>query len=354
MPFAQDVNLDLAARYTDYDTSGAATTWKVGLDWHVNDALKFRATRSRDIRAPNLNDLYQPLTITTGTFTDLLTGQNPTVTITAGGNANLEPEVGNTTTAGLVYKPSWLTGASFALDGYYIDITGAITNVQGTNPTVQQQCYLSGGTSPYCQLQVRPNGYTDTSAANAATAFYSEVINISDIKTYGADFEGNYATHLFNNPLNLRALVTWQPHILYLQPGLHNVDMGGVSYSSNALQASPKVRMTLIADYTVGNFTAAVQERWRSNLKWTGDSSQIFSTPPTPALAYTNINLSYMFKSTSVGDVQVFLNAQNLFDKQPPAAAFVGANGNIGVFGGYALGDDPIGRYVTLGLRLKL
>ncbi len=352
-PLAQDVNLDLAARYTNYDTSGTATTWKVGIDWHFNDGLKFRAATSRDIRAPNLNDLYQPTTITTGTFTDLLTGQNPTVTITAGGNADLKPEVGHTTTAGFVYKPHWLPGANFALDGYYIEIEGAITNVQGTNPTVQQQCYLSGGSSPYCQLQVRPNGYTDTSASNAATAFYSEVINISTIKTYGADFEGNYATRAFDNPLTLRALVTWQPHILYVQPGLQNIDMGGVSYSSNALQASPKLRVSLIADYTIGNFTVDLQERWRSELKWTGDSTQVFSTKPTAAVAYTNINLSYMLKSQAWGDTQLFLNAQNLFDKQPPAAAFVGANGNIGVFGGYALGDDPIGRYITVGIRMR-
>ena len=353
LPLAQDVTMDVAARYTDYNTSGAATTWKIGIDWHFNDELKFRAATSRDIRAPNLNDLYQPLSVTTGNYTDLLTGQNPTVTVTAGGNPNLRPEVGHTTTAGFVYKPGWLPASNFAIDGYYIVIDGAITNVQGTNPTVQEQCYLSGGTSPYCQLQVRPDGYTDTSAANAATAFYSEVINISTIKTYGADFEANYATRAFDHPLTLRGLVTWQPHILYVQPGLQNVDMGGVSYSSNSLQASPKVRAMVQADYTVGPVSIDVQERWRSNLKWSGDPTQIFSTPPTPSVAYTNLNISYELKSHAIGDTQLFLNAQNLFDTLPPAAAFVGANGNIGVFGGYALGDDPIGRYITIGLRLR-
>lgn len=353
LPLAQDVSMDAAARFTHYDTSGNATTWKFGIDWHFNDDVKFRAATSRDIRAPNLNDLYQPLTVTTGIFTDLLTGQNASVTVTAGGNAKLKPEVGHTTTAGFVYKPSWLPGANFALDGYYIKVDGAITNVQGTNPTVQQQCYLSGGTSPYCALQVRPDGFKDTSASNVATAFYSEVINISTIQTYGADFEANYATRAFDRPLSLRGLVTWQPHILYVQPGLQNVDMGGVSYSSNALQASPKLRVMLQASYTVGPVSIDVQERWRSELKWSGDPTQIFSTKPTPSVAYTNLNLTYEVKSNRLGDTQLFLNAQNLFDTAPPAAAFVGANGNIGVFGGYALGDDPIGRYITIGLRLR-
>jgi iron complex outermembrane recepter protein len=50
----------------------------------------------------------------------------------------------------------------------------------------------------------------------------------------------------------------------------------------------------------------------------------------------------------------VFLNVQNLLDKTPPPAAFYSAQTQPGQFGGFAVGDDPIGRYWTLGLRVKL
>jgi len=86
VPFAKDVSFNGAVRHTHYDTSGSYLSWKLGLDWHMTDQLKLRATRSRDIRAPNLNDLFQPKTAMTGSFTDLLTGQSPTITATAGGN----------------------------------------------------------------------------------------------------------------------------------------------------------------------------------------------------------------------------------------------------------------------------
>jgi outer membrane receptor protein involved in Fe transport len=82
VPFAKAVAFNGAVRYTDYDTSGSYLSWKLGLDWHMNDQVKLRATRSRDIRAPNLNDLFQPQTATTGSYTDLLTGQSPNVTVT--------------------------------------------------------------------------------------------------------------------------------------------------------------------------------------------------------------------------------------------------------------------------------
>lgn len=48
-----------AVRRTDYSTSGVVTTWKVGGTYGIGD-LRIRGTRSRDIRAPNLNDLFAP------------------------------------------------------------------------------------------------------------------------------------------------------------------------------------------------------------------------------------------------------------------------------------------------------
>ena len=58
VPLVQSLDADLAGRYTNYSVSGAVQTWKVGLDWHVNDSVRFRGTTSVDIRAPTLNDLY--------------------------------------------------------------------------------------------------------------------------------------------------------------------------------------------------------------------------------------------------------------------------------------------------------
>ena len=350
---AKNVSINGAARYTYYDTSGSATTWKGGLDWQFNDQLSFRATRSRDIRAPTLADLYAPTSKSTITITDLLTGQSPLVTQQQGGNPNLKPEVGYTTTTGFVYKPIWLPSFSLAIDSFFINITNAITSVQGTNPTVQAACYASGGSSPYCALQSRPNGYTDTSAANAVTEWYSEEINIASQRTSGADIEANYTTHVFDHPIALRLFSTYQPHIIYTTPGLTTIDLGGVAFSSNALQASPVWRTTLTVAFSpMQNLGINVMERVRSGLKYSGDTTQIVASPTIPAVAYTDLNVSY---HTDVlrGQAEWFANVQNLFNKQPPAAAFIGANGAVGTFGGFVYGDDPLGTYFTIGFRYR-
>src|SRR5690606_18033648 len=54
-PLARSLDLNAAVRLTDYEVSGTVTTWKGGLTYEPADGLRIRATRSRDIRAPNLN-----------------------------------------------------------------------------------------------------------------------------------------------------------------------------------------------------------------------------------------------------------------------------------------------------------
>ena len=56
---AEDLSVNLALRYTDYSTVGGVTTWKVGSSWAPVDSLRLRGGISRDIRAPNLRELFQ-------------------------------------------------------------------------------------------------------------------------------------------------------------------------------------------------------------------------------------------------------------------------------------------------------
>lgn len=354
-PLVQSFNLNGAARFTSFDTSGDYTTWKVGLDWHMNDAFRFRATRSRDIRAPTLNDLYAPESVVMVNNTDLLTGQSPSVPSINYGNTELTAELGTTTTAGIVWQPDWISQFSFALDGYHIVVDDAVTTVQGFNPTFQRACYASGGTSPYCALQVRPGGFGDTSAANAATAWLVTVINISEIETYGADLEMNWSSEAFGRRFQVRGLATYQPHIYYRTPALATVDMGGVAFGTNGLTASPEWRLTgFVRAEVTDNLSVDLMQRWRSSMKLSGDPTQVWVNNHVASVGYTNLNVNYRFEHKTLGDVNMFFNVQNLFDKEPPAAAFFGANTIPGLFGGWPIGDDPMGRYFTLGVRISL
>jgi iron complex outermembrane receptor protein len=358
LTLAKSLNLNGAARFTSYDSSGDYWTWKLGVDWHLTDDLRVRATRSRDIRAPTLDDLYAPASVNVLTNKDELTGLTPGLTAgtspvpgVSAGNPDLTAEIGHTSTVGIVWQA--LPRLSFALDAYWIKITDAISNIQGFNPTIQKACYSSGGSSPYCTLQARPLGYTNTSAANLVTEWRSTVINISEIESNGVDFEANYATELFDRALSLRGLASYQPHIYYRTPALVTIDAATSAFGTNGLQASPEWRLTGFLRYAVTDtLTVDIMERWRSALKHSTDPTQVWTGNHVDPFATTNLNLS--FKPTDgFGNAEYFLNIQNLFNATPPATAFFGAATIPGQFGGFAIGDDPTGRYFTVGARMK-
>jgi outer membrane receptor protein involved in Fe transport len=349
-PFAKKLDLNTAARYTKYDRSGNYGTWKVGLEWSVTDQLRVRGTRSRDIRAPTLYDLYAPQSQVVVRPTDLLTGASPAVPQIDQSNPDLKAEIGNTTTLGVVWKP--MPKLSFAVDAYRMKISDAITTVSGSTAAFQTACYQSGGSSPYCALQVRPNGYTDTSAANAVTGWVNKSVNISNVETYGLDFETNYSTRLFGRPASLRFLTAWQPHVIYRQPGLTTIDQGGAAFGPGGMAATPSVRLSAylrfrpIEDVTVDITRALAQcdEDQRRPDRGLG------RTTTSASFGTTGINLAYKL-GWGNGDVQVYFNVENLFDATPPIGAFEGNGTRAGLRDGFALGDDPRGRYYTVGIR---
>jgi len=350
---AKELSLNGAVRYTRYQTSGSYWTWKLGLDWKLTDSLRIRGTRSRDIRAPTLYDLFAPTSSVPVRPTDLLTGLSPTVPSLNPANPNLTAEIGNTWTGGIVFTPTH--NLSFAVDAYDVKISNAVTQIDGSNSVFQSLCYASGGTSQYCALQIRPNGYTDKSASNAVTAWVVENVNLSQVETWGVDFEANYATQLFSRPASLRALVAWQPHIYYRQPDVPTIDQGGAAFGPTGYGATPRWRATVYARFSpFENFTVDLQERWRSAMKLSGDPTQVFVSNHIASFATTTINLAWDVPTNSKNQFEFYANVGNVFNANPPIGAYSGNGTRAGLRDGFALGDDPRGRTFTFGVRLKL
>jgi iron complex outermembrane receptor protein len=201
---------------------------------------------------------------------------------------------------GVVWNP--LPRLSIALDAYHITVTDAVAQIAGSTAAYQQACYASGGTSPFCALQVRPNGYTDTSAANAVTRWYTKYYNIAEIETWGADLEVNYSATLFDRPASLRFLGAWQPHVYYRQPGAPTTDQGGVAFGPLGMAAGPDLRLTgLFRFQPAPNLTVDIMERWRDSMKLGGDPTQVWVDNHIASFATTNLTLTYEADGSSAG-----------------------------------------------------
>ena len=350
LPLVQNLTADIAGRYTNYSISGAAQTWKVGLDWHVNDSVRFRGTTSVDIRAPTLNDLYQPVATSSGPFLDPLTQFNPGgIQTQSGGNPALVPEASRTYTGGVVLTPSFIPGLTMSVDYYQIKLKNAITTISGSNITIANICINSGGTSPFCSLYVRPGPYTDRSPANYPTLLKSQKLNAALAVTEGEDYEIDYGFDTadvwseLSGMVNLRALLNVAP----VNTGSSFIG-APLSYTTQ-----PKGHATLFANYALGDWSVDAQWHWfsgGSNTSTYGAGQTYYAQPFYTSFSTTDFTLTKKITFDSGQVVSAYFNVQNAFDSIPPYT--VGSSGNPGsIFGGIPQGEDVMGRYFTIGVR---
>jgi outer membrane receptor protein involved in Fe transport len=350
VPLIQSLNADVAGRYTNYSISGSVETWKIGLDWHVNDSVRFRGTTSIDIRAPTLNDLYQPQTSASGPFLDPLTQFNPGgIQTLSGGNPDLKPEVSRTYTGGIVLTPTWIPGLTVSADYYQIRLKNAITNISGSNTAIANLCIASGGTSPFCSLYVRPFPYTNTTPANYPTLLKSQLLNAALNQTEGEDYEIDYGFDMadvlsdLSGTVNLRAL-------LNVAPVNTTSSFPGAPFTHTT---QPKGHATLFANYTLGNWSVNAQWHWfsgGSNIQVFGAGQTYYAQPRYDSFSTMDFTLTKRFSLGDDSAVSAYFNVQNAFDSVPPYT--VGSSGNPGsIFGGIPQGEDVMGRYFTIGIR---
>jgi len=360
IPLVQDLSLNIAGRYTDYSTSGVVKTWKVGANWALSDDLRFRATRSRDIRAPSLFDLYGPVNTFPRTFEDphVLDAQgNPTsyqVIAQTGSNPNLVPEVANTTTIGAVLTPSFIPRLSIAVDWYSIKMNNALSSIGGNDAAVKNLCESSGGTHPVCDLYVRPLAFSDRTAANRATIVKSVLLNSASTKLEGIDFEVNY--NIDGSEMGIPGTFDLR---LLANRSLKN-EFQSFEGQPKTFAVGSKTVATLFLNYRVDDWTFSVQDSWRSGFSKNSDNTTIYFSPDrVPSYNIVDASIAKKLKIGKM-ETELYLNVQNVFDRPGPVFAQFSLWGFFypvpnTQYGNPVYGNYPVlGRFFTAGLRAKL
>jgi outer membrane receptor protein involved in Fe transport len=355
LPMIQELTADLAGRTTTYSTSGEAETWKIGLDYHVNTSVRFRGTMSVDIRAPNLNDLYQPLLISSAGFNDLYTGKNASAPLHTQGNAALTPEIAHTFTGGVVLTPDFIPDLTMSIDYYKINMSNAITALSYGNTAIQNICIDSiragGALSPYCGLAVRPNPISDNSPDNYPLYTISSSLNSANVRTEGIDFEIDYGFEMAD-------IADWAPgsvnlrNLLSIQPYITTVGFPGASATYNVM---PKGRMTTFFSYTLGDWRLNLQNTWLSGFKKANGpvtpTQNNYVAPRVGSFDTLDVTIDRRFDLAG-GDADLYLSVQNIGNTQPPLNPT--SPTNPGLFYPVSSYESALGRYFTVGLRGNL
>ncbi len=389
MPFAKRASLNLAGRKANYKneggvgTSGATgtqdiTSWKAAAVWDPVDWLRFRGSRSHDLRAASFRELYYSQSIPAGGFFGSVQNSkivpNPAIGLSAtdasvlilSGNPQLAPETANTTTGGFVITPSgWAENMHFSADYYKIKLVGgqALENAQN----VVNSCY--DGTNPAKCSQITFGtplpGQGPQSNIQSVRAVY---INQSPYSTEGVDVGWDYLMPLdkvfgrAKGSLAFRLQGTYALKTLILTGGTTKDvagQTGGDQGFLSDFSAAPNFAGNLTVSYLNDPLTITLQTRWvsagrldKQNPKLgPGDAgydptlSYSVSDSTVPSYYLLNLNGSYNFKWTGLESLQLFANVSNLLNKDPPYAA-----GAVG--GTNAVYFDALGRTYRVGVRM--
>ena len=346
LPLVQTFDVSLAGRYTDYSVSGPVETWKVGLDYHVSDDVRFRATTSVDIRAPTLNDLYGPSNIGNGNYNDIHTNVVQRVNTISQANPNLVPEVARTYTGGVVFTPTFVPNLTASLDFYQIHMKNAITSVSAANASVQQLCEASNGLSVYCSLAIRPLPFSNRTAANFPTETISEELNSSFEDTEGEDIEVNYSFDAASLWPALPGTVTLR-ELANIQPYIYTGAFPG-ALVTNTVQ--PSGRVTSFVTYSFDSWTFNLLHRWLSNFKNANNPTVIYSAANERTNSDNTLDVN-VAKRVTVADqpVEVYLSIANILNTESPI--YTTDQSNPGRVFPVSTQEDAMGRYFTLGMR---
>jgi iron complex outermembrane recepter protein len=344
LSFAKSLNLNGAVRFADYSTVGGQTTWKGGVSYEPFDGLRFRATRSRDIRAPALFELFSTGSVANNT----VSVRGFQVTIPANlsqGNPNLKPEIANTITFGAVLTPSWLRGFSASVDYYNIKLKRGI----GTPPLSTVQNFCNAGQDAFC------NFFTFNPTTGAPTSLTIPTINLASVENEGIDFEIAYNLPLdrvsgsLPGSLNLSLNGTYATHLL-VDAGIGGavVDRAGENSSLSFPFALPRLRLNSQITYSARPFSLTAQIIHVSK----GKIDKTFNTSPSntinnntvPAVTYLNL----FGRVDATDKFEFFGGIKNVFNKAPPPVP--NQSLNSATDGSYY---DVIGRYFQIGVDIK-
>jgi outer membrane receptor protein involved in Fe transport len=329
------------------------------LNYSPIDDITFRATRSHDIRAPDLADLFQNRQTSTTSITDPQNaGASATVSQVTSGNPKLQPEAADTTGVGVIVKPSFLSGFEASVDYYQIKINDAIftaTAQQYVNECAQ-------GATAICSQIIR-NG------AGVVTQVNVQPVNLAEQTARGVDFEASYNKDLAEiapdlaGDLGLRVLAT---HYLAntINTGItapYNT-VGDNSSNGTSQLSLPHWRYYASATWNKGPAAVTFVARGISAGEYNTTYIQCTSGCPAYTVAHPTIENNHLpgaiYFDTNIsydlpGNTQVFLAVDNLMNKNPPQVAFGPSIGTAPLSVNPAL-YDVLGRVFRFGVRFKM
>ncbi|HXY76889.1 MAG TPA: TonB-dependent receptor [Steroidobacteraceae bacterium] len=387
LPGAQVLDLEGGYRYSSYTSGFDTNTWKIGLTWAPIKDVRLRGSVNQAVRAPNAAELGKPTYVALDGSTDLCAGrtgfsaaqcaqtgltaaQYPAAASPAsqyngqiGGNPNLQPETGKTTTVGIVFTPTFLPRFNMSVDYSDIKITNLVSSY-GSN-FIQAECIATG--SPFW-CSPNPPAYSPGIHRNNLGSLWSNssgyvidpLVNTGGEENKSVDVGVGWNQGIGSaGALRARLVGTYLLH-LYFTPGGPNpspYDCAG-HFGPSCSPATPTWRMVVPVDWDTPAKGLSFGATWRyygavtNTIDTPGQPDYIpgFPNPDTrlPTMSYIDLRASYVWRNWTLR-----VGCNNVADKDPVAITlFTAGNNTQASANTYPGVYDTSGRYLFANLTV--
>ncbi|SOB87443.1 TonB-dependent Receptor Plug Domain [Sphingomonas guangdongensis] len=368
VPLGLGLEFNGAVRITDYSTAGNVTTWKLGGSWQPIPDIRVRVTRSRDIRAPNLNDLFQGGSANSDSIRNpIYSATNPANgPATYGysgfttGNPDLRPEKANSWNIGAVASPRFLPGFNLSVDYFRINLRDGINTFAAQS--IADLCYLQQQQS-FCDAIT-----TDPARSTPGQPYLlirSQPFNAASQLVRGVDIDASYRlplNQLFDaapGAISIRGVATRYIDNLFNSgvPGTVVLDSVGVN---GGQFSTPKWLFRGSVAYDNDSFSVTAVGRGVSAGKYAANGIECSTACPpdnpnfftyddnrVSGVFYADLNLTQKIRFGDKQEAQFFMNVTNLFDRWPLLLPETGLAAN-------STYSDLLGRQFRFGVRFEM
>ena len=369
-PLARSLDLGLALRSSDYNTTGVVNAYKASLDWDVVQAMRLRGGYQRAVRAPSVGELFgggrsissnigstaagqgDPCDVTSKYRTGadaakvaaLCAAQGvpagyrftgTTVTTSQQGNPNLDAEIADTYTVGVVLQSPFsqplLSGVTIALDFYRIAVKGAIGYM--TTSVNLQSCYNGDGSNP----SYSPSNYNCGLLhrdANGNLSFPTEPeFNLSGYRTAGFDLTLDWKLNLArigfgpeSGRVGINSVIsrtsTYEIQNLASGPFVNFAGTTGNTQIDTFTASHPKWKAATTFNYGVGPVDLTLGWQYIGKM---GSATNVL-TPSANVAGVGAVNyFDLMARWKYSKNIEFRASVQNLTDRAPPTGPTAGA-----------------------------
>ena len=393
--------MNLSTRYDDYSDVGDTTNPKIALNWGIVEALMVRANYAEAFVAPALTSRGANEFGLTGEsgFAGIsgqgLPGGAPTVSTAAfpsaigipgcppgsttcslnnvtglfltGGSGTLQPQTGESWSLGLDITPPAVPGLRIALTKWVNELRGGITApvpslVLGSADLNGLLQFFPAGATP-AEIGALAAGLPQTGALSAQTFFsYNfQQRNVLNLDVEGIDVDVDYAFDVGSGTMNVGAALIHKTKFdqFFGANGTKFSVLGTAGFNTTFPSVEDEARLSFgyardafrvnafynyLGSYRNWSGTAAIQPTRVAGLPDGGGGD------PVDSFATVDLNFAFMFR-----DTELFLDALNLFDEEPPQynTFAIGGNNGVGVAAYDPINASPLGRVLTVGVRTR-